>query len=206
MDWTDDKSLQLIELYSERSVLWHAEHPHYKSHSKKNEAWCDIAAVIAVDAGEAKRKMASLLATYRKVRHKVLKLREKGAGADDLYEVTWFAFESFSFLEQSYQPRPSRQLIKSEDDDKALAVRARRKRKCGSVSSEDSQAPASDCTAQLSIAGPRSECGEFEAVGINVAAKLRRMDPEQQIHAEFLISKVLKKGLLNQLTEHCDVG
>lgn len=46
---------------------------------------------------------------------------------------------------------------------------------------------------------------EYEAMGINFAAKLRKMKPEQQIHAELLFQKVCVKGLLGQLHEGFDI-
>ncbi|XP_072941134.1 uncharacterized protein [Epargyreus clarus] len=46
---------------------------------------------------------------------------------------------------------------------------------------------------------------EFEALGISIAAKVRRMDDEQKIHAELLIQKVLAKGLLGQLNENIEL-
>lgn len=46
---------------------------------------------------------------------------------------------------------------------------------------------------------------KYEAMGINFAAKLRKMKPEQQIHAELLFQKVYVKGLLGQLQEGFDI-
>ncbi|XP_014288764.1 uncharacterized protein [Halyomorpha halys] len=46
---------------------------------------------------------------------------------------------------------------------------------------------------------------EFDAVGINIAKKLAKMDPMQAVFAESLISVILRKGLLEQLTEDTNV-
>lgn len=46
---------------------------------------------------------------------------------------------------------------------------------------------------------------EFEAIGSNVACKLKRMNSAQRYHAELLINKVLIEGLKNKLTEDTDL-
>jgi len=46
---------------------------------------------------------------------------------------------------------------------------------------------------------------EYEAMGINFAAKLKKMKSEQQIYAELLFQKVCAKGLLGQLHECYDI-
>ncbi|XP_049768969.1 uncharacterized protein LOC126106652 isoform X2 [Schistocerca cancellata] len=51
----------------------------------------------------------------------------------------------------------------------------------------------------------RDHLNEHEAVGINMAKKLKQMDPTQAIYAEFLISSVLKRGLLRTLTAQIDL-
>lgn len=40
---------------------------------------------------------------------------------------------------------------------------------------------------------------EYEAVGINVAKKLEKMELSQAIYAEMLINNILAKGIFNQL-------
>lgn len=50
---------------------------------------------------------------------------------------------------------------------------------------------------------------EHEAVGINVAKKLAKMNATQAIYAESIINNVLRRGLqqkLNDDTDLCDVG
>lgn len=61
--------------------------------------------------------------------------------------------------------------------------------------------------AMLECPCKRHEVDEFEATGINVSQKLRRMDAFQAICAEFLINSILKRGLLKTLlpsTTLCD--
>lgn len=46
---------------------------------------------------------------------------------------------------------------------------------------------------------------EWEAVGVNVFKKLQRMEPNQALYAESVITKVLRLGLLHSLTPDTDV-
>ncbi|XP_028032895.1 uncharacterized protein LOC114245087 [Bombyx mandarina] len=46
---------------------------------------------------------------------------------------------------------------------------------------------------------------EFNAIGANVACKLKRMNQQQRYHAELLINKVLIKGLKDSLTDDSDI-
>ena len=51
------------------------------------------------------------------------------------------------------------------------------------------------------------DISEFEAIGIKVGKQLQRMDTEQAIYAESIITAVLRRGLLKSLkprTDLCD--
>lgn len=60
------------------------------------------------------------------------------------------------------------------------------------------------CASALSSVSEKLD--EFDAIGVNIAAKLKKMNPTQQILAESLFQKIIKKGLFNQLTECTDVN
>lgn len=49
------------------------------------------------------------------------------------------------------------------------------------------------------------EITEYDAIGINVAKKLKKMDQHQCIYADMLISRILGRGLLNTLTAQTDL-
>lgn len=50
-----------------------------------------------------------------------------------------------------------------------------------------------------------TEIDEYDAVGINVSNKLKKMDNKQSIYADLLINKILCKGLLGTLTPATDI-
>jgi hypothetical protein len=51
----------------------------------------------------------------------------------------------------------------------------------------------------------KDDIDEYDAFGINVVSKLKRMDSTQSIHADLLINKVLTQGLLGNLTSEFDI-
>jgi len=57
------------------------------------------------------------------------------------------------------------------------------------------------CTKALTT----NDITEYDAIGINVASKLKRMNETQYIYAESLINKVLTQGLLGTLTSESDI-
>lgn len=58
------------------------------------------------------------------------------------------------------------------------------------------------CTQALSKS---TEISEHDAIGINVAAKLKKMENKQSIYADLLINKILSKGLLGTLNSKTDI-
>lgn len=58
------------------------------------------------------------------------------------------------------------------------------------------------CTQALS---KNTEIDEYDAIGINVTNKLKKMENKQSIYADLLINKILAKGLLGTLTPATDI-
>ncbi|KAK2708860.1 hypothetical protein QYM36_014476, partial [Artemia franciscana] len=104
MEWTNDLMLSFISEYGKYPLLWDNTHPFYKSVPKKNEAWDAISEELGIEVPDLKRKMTSLLATYRKLRHK-LAMTKSGSGADVDTAPVWFAYKAFAFLHNKYHPK-----------------------------------------------------------------------------------------------------
>lgn len=60
------------------------------------------------------------------------------------------------------------------------------------------------CTAALKTQNV-TDVSECEAIGITVTKKLGRMEPIQMVYAESIINTVLRRGLLNTLTDDTNV-
>lgn len=105
MEWSDDVVIELIRQYEDHPVLWNPRHNFYKLNNRKLGAWKEIAEVFYVNVGEVKRKMASLLASYRRERQKMIRKSCVTNNTDSTSESTWFAYKAFSFLNQVYRPK-----------------------------------------------------------------------------------------------------
>lgn len=80
MDWSQEKCLLMIEAYQNHSCLWDPTFEHYKNTKRKQDAWQDIANVLECNFEETKKKMDSLLASYRRERQKKMTTKS-GSGA-----------------------------------------------------------------------------------------------------------------------------
>lgn len=80
--WTEEGLLQLIELYKEHSVLWNPKDLNYFRKEKKIDAWKEIARLSLGHKSEesCKKKIVSLLASYRKERNKEKASQGTGKG------------------------------------------------------------------------------------------------------------------------------
>lgn len=103
VEWKKGLILQFIELYGKNEVLWNINHRHYKVISKRTQAWEDISNELSVPVQELKKKISSLLASYRKVRQRC----PVPSNTDEADKPTWFAYDSFYFLHDQYKPKSS---------------------------------------------------------------------------------------------------
>jgi hypothetical protein len=52
-------------------------------------------------------------------------------------------------------------------------------------------------TCASALSSVSEQLDEYDAIAVNIAAKLKKMNPTQQILAESLFQKIIKKGLFN---------
>lgn len=71
MEWGQEKCLELIDLYEQYPILWNPKHGFYYNKIKKHDAWVKISDEMQLPKDEVKKKMESILASFR---------REKGKG------------------------------------------------------------------------------------------------------------------------------
>lgn len=108
MEWPDCKSLQLIQLYREKRILWDPLDKNYKNSKKKMDDWEEIATKMNTDVTNVKKKIESLQGSYRRERQRQDTSHRSGAGTDDLYKSKWFAFNEMQFLNDKYKPRQTK--------------------------------------------------------------------------------------------------
>lgn len=96
MEWNNKSILKLIDLYREQNCLWDPANSDYKNKSKRLEAWTEISHLIGTNMDDVKRKMESLLTSFRRERQR--EDNKNMNGADKIYKSTWFAYNSMAFL------------------------------------------------------------------------------------------------------------
>jgi hypothetical protein len=96
MEWSNTVSLRLIGLYREKELLWNPTHADYKSKLKRLDAWNETSQLLGCDQTEVRKKMESLLTSFRRERQK--EEMKTGSGADEAYKSSWFAFKCMLFL------------------------------------------------------------------------------------------------------------
>ncbi|RVE42445.1 hypothetical protein evm_012902 [Chilo suppressalis] len=94
--WNNELELSLIEYFRAEPVLWDVKLKNYKNKLKQHDAWMRISTVMEIPVDELKKKKDSLMSSYRSYKGKVKKSVQSGAGADEIYEPTWFAYEAMN--------------------------------------------------------------------------------------------------------------
>lgn len=106
MEWPTEKLLRLIELFKNNRCLWDPQDRNYKKSNIKDKAWNKISDELRRNAIETKKKMESLLASYRRERKKY-ELALGGSHPDKGYISKWFAFNAMSFMaNRSFDRKP----------------------------------------------------------------------------------------------------
>lgn len=90
MEWTQEKTIELIQEFEKNECLWNVRIKDYKDLLKKKDAWCDIAKMLESNVEEVEKKMKSILSAYRREKKKV--------GTNGVYEPKWFAYKHMLFL------------------------------------------------------------------------------------------------------------
>lgn len=80
MEWGREKCLQLVDIYEEYPVLWNPKHGFYYNKLKKHDAWVSISTRMNCGSQEVKKKMESMLASFRREKAKGKKLIGTGKG------------------------------------------------------------------------------------------------------------------------------
>lgn len=105
MEWSNSNSIKLINEYKKYECLWNPCHDGYKSKTKKLDAWMEIAQTMGGEVNEMKKKMESLLSSFRRERQKQEASKRTGSGTEDIYTSPWFAFDDMLFLLDKFTPK-----------------------------------------------------------------------------------------------------
>lgn len=108
MEWSNELTLEFLQLFENEAVIWNPQIPDHKNRNKVADAWNNIKANFSVDCPvvELKKKKDSLMAMFRQLFNKVKASLKSGAGRDEVYKPTWFAYDTMvNFLQPVYSPR-----------------------------------------------------------------------------------------------------
>ncbi|XP_069696033.1 uncharacterized protein [Periplaneta americana] len=194
MEWTQEKTLLLIERYRSKPILWDPRHPQHYNKVNKHEAWQDLAAEMEITEEECKRKITSLLASLRREKGKMTKSSGTGKGAEEVYTSSWFAYKSLSFVLDRNTSRPTTETLNSDsNEDERVPLPPAKKTKKNVHTPEEIMQSAFEISKTSS---KRNEImpftmGECESFGLFVTNKLKNYSSNTRNYAQHLISNIL---------------
>lgn len=98
MEWTREKTLELLKEYQARRVLWDCNTRGYRDRIKRRKAIQELADILGCNTLEVEKKVTNLKCQYSREVHKIQNSKENSNNPDDLYVSKWFAFKSMQFL------------------------------------------------------------------------------------------------------------
>ncbi|XP_015428557.1 PREDICTED: uncharacterized protein LOC107185405 [Dufourea novaeangliae] len=116
MEWTRDKTLELLREYQQRRVLWDWNARGYRDRAKRKRAIQELAEILCCNTLEIEKKITNLKCQYSREVHKIQNSRDAATGPDDVYVSKWFAFKAMQFLQFGTR-RYSKRKKKVEEED-----------------------------------------------------------------------------------------
>ncbi|XP_034183421.2 uncharacterized protein LOC117605803 [Osmia lignaria lignaria] len=99
MEWTEEKMIKLIEQYRKFENLWNPTDINYFKRNEKVDAWEKIGIKINRSSDDCRKKIVSLLSSYRREKSRTKMSMRTGKRAAKIYRSRWFAYDSLKFLE-----------------------------------------------------------------------------------------------------------
>ncbi|KAL2751033.1 uncharacterized protein V1477_000191 [Vespula maculifrons] len=117
MEWTRDKTLELLQEYQQRRVLWDWNARGYRDRVKRKRAIQELAQILSCNTLEVEKKITNLKCQYSREVHKIQNSRDAATRPDDVYVSKWFAFKAMQFLQFGTR-RYSKRKKKVEEESK----------------------------------------------------------------------------------------
>ncbi|XP_063983914.1 uncharacterized protein LOC135165982 isoform X3 [Diachasmimorpha longicaudata] len=99
MEWTREKTLELLREYQARTVLWDWNARGYRDRTKRKRAIQELADLLGCNTLEVEKKVTNLKCQYSREVHKIQTSKENARGPEDVYVSKWFAFKAMQFLQ-----------------------------------------------------------------------------------------------------------
>ncbi|XP_047997488.1 uncharacterized protein LOC125235097 [Leguminivora glycinivorella] len=232
--WSTEAVIGFIRIFRQNTSLWKVKSKEYSNRHIKNMAYdelvnyCKQIGFASANRDFVTKKIQNLRGAFRKELKKLTEARKTG-GSELVVKPSLWYFDLLYFTKDQEDDNKEEEAEPPERSDKSL----QRHLSIASPTpiAEISSLPIRDDTAEESNEKPRKvlkrkafvtdtqiklmkvctealkrkEITEFEGIGISVAKKLEKMNSLQALYAESLIHSVLRKGLLNRLTEETDI-
>ncbi|XP_077283571.1 uncharacterized protein LOC143909453 [Arctopsyche grandis] len=122
-EWTNEETYLLIDLYKEKPSLWDPTHYEYKLRSKRYKCWMEMSKIFNCNVTDLRKKMESLLTSFRRERQRCEATKKLGDSTDDIvYKSKWFGFEKMKFLIYKFTPRVFLDTMDMADDSLKVSV------------------------------------------------------------------------------------
>ncbi|CAH2042114.1 unnamed protein product, partial [Iphiclides podalirius] len=218
---------RFLTMYRELPCLWDRSCAAYKQKRKRHEAISKLTDLVQEhDPGATRvhvlRKIESLRACVRREYKRVQDSRRRAANPDELYTPHLWYYDMLSFVfgddGASYKPKECSPDRNEESDDCANDVSEEEASHFEPPVESYAEYNANNSMIDLPRNSPMSKryhfedettksgkrlCteieDEYDAIGINVAAKLRNLHPNMRIVTEKLINDVLYQAQMNSL-------
>ncbi|CAK1601290.1 unnamed protein product [Parnassius mnemosyne] len=94
--WSNDKIMQLIELFQSKSLLWDSSIKAYKDRNKKNDALEEISQALNIPKKDVKNKIHVLRTQFTREKKNMSAKKTTGRGA--IEKCKWIYYEPLEFL------------------------------------------------------------------------------------------------------------
>uniref|UniRef100_A0A6P7GRR9 Uncharacterized protein LOC114345629 n=2 Tax=Diabrotica virgifera virgifera TaxID=50390 RepID=A0A6P7GRR9_DIAVI len=104
MEWNEENTQNLLEMYHERLVLWNSRLADYKDRNKRRDALLEISVSFGVEKEEIEKKIRYLLSHFAREVKKEKDSEKSGNGTVETYKSKWFAYKLMEFLKDKNKP------------------------------------------------------------------------------------------------------
>ncbi|CAH2244640.1 uncharacterized protein LOC120624065 [Pararge aegeria] len=133
---TNEVIRKAVTLYESNRSLWDPNQEHYFNKKKRERIWRRISLEVNIPIPELKKKLNSLLGSYRreKSRENKSKLR---SGGGRVYRSKWFAYPWFAFLSNKNIPSHTKDTVGDESQNIAEPNRDKNTESSSSIESQN---------------------------------------------------------------------
>ncbi|XP_024215409.1 uncharacterized protein [Halyomorpha halys] len=120
MEWSEEILMKLINAYRKKPILWHHLHNDRFKKQLKADAWYEIAAEMDIPLEQCKKKLESLLGSYRRERCRTRNSMNEGKESSEVYKSKWFAYKAFGFLKGRSLPTNKAEVLDGDKEETLL--------------------------------------------------------------------------------------